>query len=249
MTATTAKKVEGKIEEINPTTIVVAKKTIYLPPEKREWFTATGQKEGDEVRVIYDMKGNIINSELLKAGELKEIQKNKYVPQKVVETESEKAKKLHIEQPKKAEGAPPAGIAAKPEVHINTEKPSGGGALSDGGSKPDVHIQQTTAAPTSEPQGGGEKKEVHIQKETVAPAPPVVPERDWVTGKEKNDTIMLQSVLARSVEIVNNHYMYFPPILNKSDFTESLSSRCDFIESVSDRLFEYVKKKLKDEKP
>jgi hypothetical protein len=154
---------------------------------------------------------------------IKEIQKNKYVPQKVVETEAEKAKKLHIQQPKVEEGASPMTGGSKPEVHIHPERTDGGGALSDGGSKPDVHI--------------------HAEHTEII-------KKDWVTGKEKNDTILLQSVLARSVEVVNAQYRDYPEFgYHDHPFEDLLDTRLNHIENVSDRLFTYIKKKLKEEQP
>jgi hypothetical protein len=93
---------------------------------------------------------------------------------------------------------------------------------------------------------GGVPAKSRTQESTQSQTTRQVPPKQWMSESEREDRITLQSVLARSVEIVNAHYLHFPSSLNKSEFTDSLSTRCDQIEGVADRLFAYSKKKVEE---
>jgi hypothetical protein len=197
MTSTTGKKAEGHIEDLNPTSILVDNKTVYIPADKRPLiFEVLKLARMDKVRIFYNLKGNLTGAELIKKGE--------------PEPEPAPENTEHI------------------KAEANQEK--------------DLHIQSPTQELPKEISNGGKKTEMHIQKDTYNP----VAQR-WVPENEREFRITLQSVLARSVEIVNAHYQSYPDILNGKDFVESLFARCDNIESVTDELLKYVKKKIEDE--
>jgi hypothetical protein len=77
---------------------------------------------------------------------------------------------------------------------------------------------------------------------------PTTPVKNWISGKEKNDSIILQSVLARAVDIVNAQYRDYPEVgYHDHPFEELLDTRINHIENTADRLFIYIKKKVTDE--
>jgi hypothetical protein len=225
------KKAEGIIIEINPTNVVIGDtltmkdKTIYLPPDKRTYFNSQMYKSGDNVRLMYDRDGNYIDSERLPKRDL---------------TKSELEKIDHVV----GSGGGESHTAFEPE-------------------HPEIHIQQEIAMgpkdranpPTTETI---KVENVHIQKETDKPqqtlefpstgtrvAPAQQPH--WMTDREKNETTLIQSVLARAVDIVNAQYRDYPEV-GYGDFTveELLKTRTNHIEHVTDRLYAYVKKKVKE---
>jgi hypothetical protein len=194
MTATSAKKVEGLVEETSPTTITVSKKLIYIPQEKREMIKTDNIVVGESVRIIYDMRGNLISAEKIP----KELLTLKSTPDKIIDADAEQKKKIYIQPPIGADKIPQSG----------TDKKSG----------------------------------------VYTPSSLTNQSKDWISGKEKNDSIIIQSILARAVEIVNAQYRDYPEMDYKdTDFTDLLDTRCNHIENVADRLFAYVKKKVDDE--
>ena len=208
MTAITAKRLEGFVDEINPTTIMVCGKTIYLPQDKRWYVTNQDLSVADAVRIIYTPKGDLISIDKLSKEEKDKLGKPPTIA-KIIDAEAEQKKKMHINNPTTI--SPP--------------------------SKPDMHIQQGESKKDSPSTGMDSNKAVHIQNQ----------KETWVTEREKNNTIIIESLLARSVEIVNANYSAFPAISQGVDFMELLDARCVLVERITDRLFEYVKKKVRDE--
>lgn len=111
--------------------------------------------------------------------------------------------------------------------------------------KSDMYIQQPNGADKMPPSGAVDKSSMHIQK----------PVSEWIPERERHDTILLQSLLTRSVEIVNASYSTFPELIevynsyekSKNDkFTDALDARCTLVETITDRLFVYVKKKVQE---
>ncbi|MFA5103529.1 MAG: hypothetical protein WC525_10320 [Candidatus Thermoplasmatota archaeon] len=72
----------------------------------------------------------------------------------------------------------------------------------------------------------------------------------WMPDTDKNEYILIQSVLARAVEIINAHYAAYPDILKgeKTLGDTPLDARCNLVEKVADRLYNYAKKKVHDGK-
>ena len=196
---------------------------IYLPQDKRVYILSLKLEVGEPVRILYDMKGNLITAERISEEELLKTPA-KFVPKKVEDSEEVKAKKLHIQQPKEESIIPPPVGITEQNIYIQQPDAPGDTLISP--------IPFTEEA----------KKDVHIHKQT-SPAPVL-----WVSEREKNNTILLQSVLARSVEIVNAQY-HDCPIIKYTDvnFQDILDTRCNHIENVADRLFDYAKKKVEQE--
>jgi len=204
------KKLEGFVNELNPTTIMVGGKLIYLPQEKREYVSEQNLSIADAVRIKYTEKGNLISVERLSKGDTDKLGK---LVAKVIDAEAEQKKKMHINNPTTV-AAPPVS-----EVHIQPEPTK-------------KEITQPGVLPVIEKSG------VHIQK----------PEVTWITEREKNNTIIIESLLARSVEIVNANYKAFAmPPYSPEEFMGILDARCVLVERVTDQLFKYVKKKVQDE--
>jgi hypothetical protein len=205
---TTNKKLEGFVDELNPTTIMVCGKTIYLPQDKRGYVSEQNLSVADAVRITYTPKGDIVTIDRLSKEDKAKLGKLPTVA-KIIDAEAEQKKNMHINNPTTV--APPA---------------------------TGVYIQPEESKKESTPTGMDSNKAVHIQK----------PEVTWITEREKNNTIILESLLARSVEIVNANYVAFDNIgKSPSEFMEVLDARCVLVERITDRLFEYVKKKVKDE--
>jgi hypothetical protein len=113
----------------------------------------------------------------------------------------------------------------------------------------EIYIQQETTTGTKGLEGlngsatgnatpPSKIENVHIQQS---------PQSEWLTEREKNDTIVIQSLLARAVDIVDavsNKYPRKNIISEPTDFADDLDARINNIEFVTDRLFEYVKKKV-----
>lgn len=217
MTTTKPKQVDGAIQDMtptptNPTSVQLAGKTIYLPPNTRALFNSQEYKIGEVIRLRYDRDGNYINSERLPR-EAHQIAMNGGGGEKHTQFEPE-----------------------HPCVHIQPETLTG-----TTGANGSV-TGNTTILPKIE--------NMHIQK-TSTPAHSQEPH--WLTEREKNDTIVLQSLLARSVEILDSLSRDYPEFINhrilqeKDDFEKVLINRCDNIEFITNRLFEYMKKKVSDE--
>jgi len=261
MTAAT-KKVEGFVEDITATTVQVSGKTIFIPPEKRGEFKLLNFAVKDVVKLTYDGKGNFISAELLPPGELPKTQTS---PQaKIIDAEAEQ-KKIHKEQLKAAgfdTSTTPRTTDPFNPVYIQEDNVTG----------PVTNLQTATQTPPiSSPKNVHiDKKDtkhplftgnVHIQNEnpqnsgkelqTSIPQPPrnmyIQQDTSRLSEREKNNTIILESLLARSVEIVNATYIQFHTSLGNSEFMESLDARCNLIEKVTDRLYDYIKQKVRDE--
>ena len=209
MTAISGKKLEGFVDEINPTTIMVCGKTIYLPLDKRWYVTNQDLSVADAVRIIYTPKGDLISIDKLSKEDKDKLGKPSTIA-KIIDAEAEQKKKMHINNPTTISPPP----------------------------KSDVHIQQ------------GESKKDSPQSPTLPIDTMYIqsPKKEWITEREKNNTIIIESLLARSVDIVNANYKAFPDIgKSPSEFMELLDARCELVERITDRLFEYVKKKVQDE--
>lgn len=100
-----------------------------------------------------------------------------------------------------------------------------------------MYIQPQESKKDSPPTGMDSNKPMYIQK----------PEGTWISDREKNDTIIIESLLARSVEIVNANYSAFESQRSPAEFMELLDARCVLVERITDRLFDYLKKKVKNE--
>lgn len=137
----------------------------------------------------------------------------------IIDADGEQQKKLHMQKDEEAA----SGVGNRMGERVSTETPA----------------------------AGSQSQNVHIQKDNLKDVAP----RMWMGDQEKNDYIILQSVLARATEIVNANYTDFPQLVKKGsgivhepdDFVDVLEARCNLIEIISDRLFEYVKKKVRDE--
>lgn len=232
MTAVSSKKVEGFVEETTPSEIMVSKKIIYIPHEKREQIKAMNILVGDAIRIIYDKTGNLITAERIP----KEKIPPKFVPAKIIDSDAEQAKKLHIQQSIGADNTPQPGADKESGVYIQKLKDAGFTQPSMGGKDSGIYIQQPEAAE-------------QLPQKPVESKPEVSKEKPlYFTEREKNNSIILESVLARAVEIVNAQYRDSPEIDYKyKQFVELLDTRCNHIENVTDRLFAYVKKKVDDE--
>jgi hypothetical protein len=124
----------------------------------------------------------------------------------------------------------------------------------------ELYIQQETekgplVREEQPPSGAVNQRKIdymHIQKNNV---PASSQQQHWMTEREKNDTIVIQSLLARSVEIIDGMYRDYPEFLSKTiihekgDFEEILITRCNNIEFITDRLLAYVKKKVNPDEP
>lgn len=254
---TATKNVEGFVEDITATTVQVSGKTIFIPPEKRGEFKSLNFVVKDVVKLTYDAKGNFISAELLPPGELP---KTPTASQsKVIDAEAEQ-KKIHKEQLKAAgfeTSTTPRTTDPFNPVYIQEDNVTGpvknlqtATQTPPISSPKNVHIDKKDTKPL--PTGN-----VHIQKEnpqnsgkelqTPIPQPPrnmyIQQDTSRLSEREKNNTIILESLLARSVEIVNATYIQFPTSLSNSEFMESLDARCNLIEKVTDRLYDYIKKK------
>ena len=206
------KKLEGFVDELNPTTIMVCGKTIYLPQDKRGYVSEQNLSVADAVRITYTTKGDIVTVERLSKEDKDKLGKLPTVA-KIIDAEAEQKKKMHINNPTTV--APPPTT----DMHIQPEDAKKG----------DPPVQSPPKTPNPP---------VHIQKQEIT----------WITEREKNNTIIIESLLARSVEMVNANYEAFDSIgKSPSEFMEVLDARCTLVERITDRLFEYVKKKVKDE--
>jgi hypothetical protein len=241
------KKAEGIILEINPTSVVVSDtltlkdKTIYLPQDKRTYFNSQAYKGGDNIRLMYDRDGNYVDSERLPKRDLtkSELERIDHVvgsgggeshtqfepeyPDMYIQHETDVGPQDHADQV-------PAMGPKDEKMYIQSE-------IGKGPKGPKEQL------PTETKKVGY----VHIQANNV-PAP----QQHWMTEREKNDTIVIQSLLARSIEIVDAVTKEFPKtniVSEKTDFADSLDARINNIEFVTDRLFEYVKKKVKPDEP
>jgi hypothetical protein len=236
------KKAEGIILDINPTNVIISDtltmkdKTIYLPQDKRTYFNSQAYKPGDNVRLMYDRDGNYLDSERLPKRDLtkSELERIDHVvgsgggeSHTALEPEQHD---MYIQQ--EFAVGPQDHAVSKPSVATKTEKVYIQPELSKG---PKGHKEQL---PTETKKVGY----MHIQADNV-PAP----QQRWMTEREKNDTIVIQSLLARAVDIVDAVTKEFPKtniVSEKTDFADSLDARINNIEFVTDRLFEYVKKKV-----
>jgi hypothetical protein len=239
------KKAEGVVLELNPTNVIISDtitlkdKTIYLPQDKRTYFNSLAYKQGDNIRLMYDRDGNYVDSERLPKRDLTKSELER-IDRVVGKGGGESHTALEPEYPdmyiqEKSGVGPQDQPVHAPAMGPKTEKVYIQHDLGKGPKGPNEQL------PTDPKKVGY----VHIQADNVVAQPQ---QPHWITEREKNDTIVIQSLLSRAVDIVDAVTKEFPKtniVSEKTDFADSLDARINNIEYVTDRLLAYVKAKVK----
>ena len=110
--------------------------------------------------------------------------------------------------------------------------------------KPTGTASDVKGAATSTPAGNAPPpSDLHIQQQ--------IPVKEWISERERHETILWQSVLARSVEIMNNIYVCSPELsfLGTANVENVVDAHCNNVEIVAERLYQFVKVKVKENEP
>lgn len=106
------------------------------------------------------------------------------------------------------------------------------------------NIQSLPPDTTTIPAKTNTKTPMPMQEIPPRPAPA------WMTESDRNKFIVAQSALARAIEVINAHYAAYPEILRseKTLGDTPLEARCNLIEQVADRFYEYISRKVREGK-
>lgn len=211
----------GVITNVSLSQIYVDKRPFKRNPETDEVRRKEKISVGDEVIFTYDTRDrNLIHI------------RRKPKPPKDIEADGEQAKnlKLYMEQQKKGDPIPPVQTTGNSELHIQ-----------QGEAAPNTLYRPLAGiTPSGVPANNTDKVLMHMHN----PAQRAIEPRMWIPDDEKNNFILMQSVLARAVDVVNAYQHEY----GKTFKEDTLTLRCNLIEGVADRLFEYVKKKVESER-
>ena len=214
----------GKITKTTETKVIIEGIPLKTTPEANARMVNEKIIVGDDVIFTYDTKDrNLID-----------IRHKPKPPSDIIDADAERARKLYMEQPNVGDGYTPVRAVEKDgngDVHMKQESTG----LNDP-VRPPVGL-----IPSGIPANNADKLGVHIQKPKEIPIEP----RMWIPDDEKNNFILMQNVLARSVEIVNAHWQQYE---KEKSYVDNMDTRLKMIEKVSDRLFRYVKKKVEQER-
>ena len=112
------KKVKGLVEELNPTTIKVAGKTIYLPQDKREYLQQKNFSIGDGVKIDYTSKGDLITADPMTAVEYEKETGKKQTPKPELPKTQVEEKEVHIDIEIPPQEIPQSTVAPIVDMHI-----------------------------------------------------------------------------------------------------------------------------------
>lgn len=210
----------GKITKTTETRVVIDGSPFKTTPESNAKMVNEKIIVGDEVIFTYDTKERNLIDLRRKPTSTEFIN---------AETEQKKKLKLYMQEQKEGGAIPPVQTAGDTGVHIQPQT----AALVD-------PVGGNAATSSSKTPNNADKRIVHMQRQKETAVEP----RMWMPDDEKNNYILLQNVLARAVEIVNAYQHDY----GKSFKEDTVTLRCILVESAADRLFDYVKKKVEQER-